>query len=145
MLLELEKELDVLEGRFPIMQNYQQQTGRRNDQQGNRHRKQDRPATASALVTHQDGGKCMLCQCSQASEKCESLNDLEERKTFLLRSARGFNCLRSGHRAFTSPSNVKCSNCNGKKNHCAICPTLFSNEPQPSPQHPCLTQLRLPE
>ena len=53
MLLALGKDLDVLEGHFPIMQTYQQQTGRRNDQQGNRHKKQDRPATASALITHQ--------------------------------------------------------------------------------------------
>ena len=32
MLMALGKELDALEGHFPIMQNHQQQTGRRNDQ-----------------------------------------------------------------------------------------------------------------
>ena len=32
MLLALGKELDVLEGHFPIIQNYQQHTGRQNDQ-----------------------------------------------------------------------------------------------------------------
>ena len=56
MLLALGKEFDILEGHFPIMQNHQQQTGRRNDRQGNRHNKQDRLATASALVANQDGG-----------------------------------------------------------------------------------------
>ena len=138
MLLALGKELDVLEGHFPIMQNYQQQSGRANDQRGNRHKKQDRPATASALVTHREGGKCMFCQGIHASEKCESLKDLEERKTFLIRNARCFNCLRPGHRAFTCRSKVKCSNCNGKNHNCAICPTLFPKEPQPKPSAPAL-------
>ena len=92
MLMALGKELHVLEGHFPIMQNHQQQTWRRNDQQGNMHNKQDRPATASALVANQDRGKCFFCHCSHASEKCESLKDLEERKTFLIKSVRCFHC-----------------------------------------------------
>ena len=138
MLLALGKELDVLEGHFPLMQNYQQQSGTANDQRGNRHKKQDRPATASALVTHRDSGKCMFCQGIHASERCESLKDLEERKTFLIRNARCFNCLRPGHRAFTCRLKVKCSNCNGKNHNCAICPTLFPKEPQPKPSAPAL-------
>ena len=138
MLMALGKELDVLEGHFPIMQNHQQQTGRRNDHQGNKHNKQDRPATASALVANQDGGKCIFCQCSHASEKCKSLKDLEERKTFLIKSARCFTCLRPGHRAFNCRSKVKCSNCKGENHHCAICPTLLPKEPQPKPSSPAL-------
>ena len=77
-------------------------------------------------------------QCSHASEKCESLKDLEERKTFLIKSARCFNCLRPRHRAFACRSKVKCSNCNGKNRHWAICPTLFPKEPQPKPSSPSL-------
>eukprot|EP00795_Rhopilema_esculentum_P014904 gene14904-biopygen4596 len=78
MLEAFQKELEVLEGHFPIMQRAQQ-GDRRQEQHSNKPRQQDRPPTASSLLTTRDAKmKCAFCKENHASEKCEKVKDPDE-------------------------------------------------------------------
>ena len=136
MLEAFQKELEVLEGHFPIMQRAQQ-GDRRQEQHFNRPRQQDRPPTASSLLTTRDAKmKCAFCKENHASEKCEKVKDPDERKTILIKNARCFSCLKPGHRSFQCRLKVDCSNCKGN-HYSAICPNLArSKEAQPKPTAP---------
>ena len=71
MLEAFQKEIEVLEGHFAIMQRAQQ--GDRRQEQ------QDRPPTASTLLTTRDVQmKCAFCKENNASEKCEKVKDPDE-------------------------------------------------------------------
>ena len=128
MLDALEKELDVLEGHFPIMQQqnnqpFQETTGRRSGI------KRFAP-TATALMTEKDsrpsgiGKKCVLCYAPHESSKCQKITDLDMRKQTLIKSARCFVCLKPGHRAFKCRSKQECNICRSKNHHVAICSNL---------------------
>ena len=126
ILVSLEKELDVLEGHFPIMQHqnnqsFQQMTGGRSET------KRFAP-TASALLTEKDNGggkKCVFCFGFHESSKCQKITDQDMHKQALINSDRCFVCLKPGHRAFKCKSKQqKCHICRGKNHHVAICPNL---------------------
>eukprot|EP00794_Sanderia_malayensis_P017909 gene17909-biopygen12897 len=76
MLGALAKELEVLEGHFPIMQ---QAGGGKERRQDRPRPQQSRPSTASALFAGHDGQKkCAFCQEEHSPENCTKIKDVEE-------------------------------------------------------------------
>eukprot|EP00794_Sanderia_malayensis_P019302 gene19302-biopygen16181 len=123
-LTALGKELDVLEEHFPIMPVYQPS---KKPEQGNYNRPkfQERPPTASALFAAKDAKRrCVFCTEDYPSDEFEKIKDPEELKSVLLKTARCFSCLRSGHRSFKCQFKVNCSMCSKGNHHRAICPML---------------------
>ncbi len=139
MLVALGKELDVLEGHFPIMQSYPNQgVGGRHQDQANRPRQPDRPPqTASAPIAFKDG-KCAFCQGNHKSEKCKKAKELRQCKTFLIKNGRCCCCLKAGHRAFKCRDKLECTSCKGNNHPYAICPSLAPKEPWRKPSTPML-------
>eukprot|EP00794_Sanderia_malayensis_P016165 gene16165-biopygen13734 len=139
MLGALAKELEVLEGHFPIMQ----QAGGGGERRQDRPRpQQSRPSTASALFAGHDGQKkCAFCQEEHSPENCTKIKDVEERKHLLIKSARCFSCLKPGHRSYKCRNKISCNRCKEGNHHCAICPSLapcISKDSQPQPTAPVL-------
>ena len=126
-LSALENELRVLEGHVPILQMAKQQ---KPEQHSNQYRSSNiqmkQIGTASALLTGQRGTEknCTFCLKAHSSENCEEVKGINDRKNVLLRNAKCFSCLKSGHRAFQCRSRIACRNCKMVGHHVSICPSL---------------------
>eukprot|EP00794_Sanderia_malayensis_P001256 gene1256-biopygen483 len=92
-------------------------------------REQGFEGTANALLaTKNFKKKCVFClEEDHASEDCQKVKDISERKSILKKFARCFNCLNSGHRSFQCHTKTSCKSCKGK-HHAAIC---FKLNPKP--------------
>ncbi|XP_065065262.1 uncharacterized protein LOC135691349 isoform X2 [Rhopilema esculentum] len=78
--------------------------------------------TASSLHvgSKTEEGSCVFCRKGHAPEACNNVKGAERRRNMLMRYAKCFLCLRSGHRAYNCRSNLNCSTCKGRHN-VAIC------------------------
>ena len=70
--------------------------------------------------------RCSYCNQPHQSEKCQSVQEPEQRKQMLRTSGRCFVCLRRGHLSRQCRSKSRCPNCRGR-HHSSICTT--SSEP----------------
>ena len=126
MLVAFEKELDVLEGHFPIMNQPFPQTGAGRRAEMKHHS----TTTTAALLTERenpsgnDNKKCLFCHAFHESTKCQKIKDPEDRKKILVKTARCFVCLKQGHRAFKCKLRKECSLCRKNDHHVSICPNL---------------------
>ena len=143
-LVALEKELEVLEGHVPILQLVKQQQNK-----VEQHNLQNRPrhtgtATATTLLAgkREEDKNCPYCKKNHDAENCEEVRDITERKNVLLRRAKCFSCLKSGHRVFKCRSRVDCRLCKKSGHHVSICPILSApsavQQAQPKPNAPPL-------
>ena len=101
MLAALGKEIEVLEGHVPVLQNGPS-GGRRGDQQTRSKFSELKPTTESALLAGNAANarnRCGFCSKIQSSEDCEVYKTLEEHKKILIEYGRCFGCLKPGHRA----------------------------------------------
>ena len=78
--------------------------------------------SASALtVALKKGKKCVFCMDeSHAPENCDKIRSQEDRKKILMRFAKCFNCLNSGHRVVNCRCKSCCTKCK-RKHHTSIC------------------------
>ena len=141
-LAALEKELAVLEGHVPILQMVKQPNKFEQNTQ-NRPRQTQTTGTASALlIGKKQDRKCTYCSKDHEEENCQEVKDITERKNVLLRHAKCFSCLRSGHRVFKCRSRVDCKLCKKPGHHVSICPSLSApsavQQVQPNPSAPPL-------
>ena len=108
-----EKELQVRESHVPSFGPQQQQ------QHPPKQQKQYGGTVATLFNSEENATKCIFCQKHHKSEDC-SEKTLEEKRDTLLKSAKCFNCLRSGHRLLQCKSRSRCKHCKGRHNS-AIC------------------------
>ena len=88
MLKALGKELDMLEGQFPIMQ---YPGGRNQEHLPSRPRQQDRPSMTSALFAGKESSrKFNFCSEDYPSDRCKRIKSPDERKNILLKTGRCF-------------------------------------------------------
>ena len=104
----------------------------------NRPRQTQTGATASALLTgKKEDRKCTYCSKDYDEENCQEVRDITERKNVLLRHAKCFSCLRSGHRMFKWRSHIDYKICKKSGHRVSICPRLSApsavQEAQPKP------------
>ena len=139
LIAALKKELDVLEGHFPMLQ-LEKGGWKKSDYEPNRPKQHQQAATASALFAGKDSPrKCVYCLENHLSESCEKVKDPGERKNVLTKFARCFCCLKTGHRFFKCRSKVECKICSKGNHHCSICPSLYPpKETQPKHSAPTL-------
>ena len=69
---------------------------------------------------HQKGISCTYCKRNHPSSKCNVVTDVQARKNILRNKGRCFTCLKSGHKARTCKSKIKCYKCNGR-HHISVC------------------------
>ena len=120
-IISLEKELEVRESHVPILK--QQQQPQQLQQQGLSSRRMEfrgKPSASALLVGKSYEKKCVFCLESHPAECCKKFKSYTDRKNILLKYAKCFNCLASGHRSFQCKSRVNCSVCKGR-HHVAIC------------------------
>ena len=94
--------------------------------------------TASALYAGNQAPKCIYCEGDHFPLSCTTIKDVKERRAFLLRSGRCFNCLRPQHRAKECESTKKCRHCH-KKHHQSICNKGTPAEQRTPPAEPVET------
>lgn len=91
-----------------------------NGQDGRRQQKEQ--STGASLLTGAAATpKCCFCQQNHPSQECQSVTDLETRRSSLRKNGRCFVCLRRGHISRTCNSKIKCQKCKGR-HHAAVYP-----------------------
>ena len=76
--------------------------------------------TASSLVASSQVPKCVYCDGDHYPSACTTIQSVKDRRTFLLRAGRCFNCLRPQHCAKDCESSKKRRLCR-RKHHQSIC------------------------
>jgi len=77
-------------------------------------------STASSLYAAGQTHRCVYCTGDHYPSDCVTVKDVKDRRAFLLRTGRCFNCLRPQHRAKNCESTKKCRHCH-KKHHQSVC------------------------
>ena len=94
-------------------------------------KKTDYPTVGAFLVDSKQQlqtPKCVYCSGIHFSASCESVTDINARKTVLKRDRRCFTCLRKGHNS--EQCDKTCRRCNSGKHHQSICFELNTNSPR---------------
>ena len=94
-------------------------------------KKTDYPTEGAFLVDSKQQlqtPKCVYCSGIHFSASCESVTDINARKTVLKRDRRCFTCLRKGHNS--EQCDKTCRRCNSGKHHQSICFELNTNSPR---------------
>eukprot|EP00794_Sanderia_malayensis_P019568 gene19567-biopygen14529 len=129
MLTALERELVIRESHTSPFKS-SQGTGSQQERGWLRpKREQGFEGTANALLGTKNFKKeCVFClEEDHAPEDCQKVKDISERKGILIKFARCFKCLNSGHRSFQCHTKTSCKSYQGK-HHAAIC---FKLKPKP--------------
>ena len=91
--------------------------------------------TASSLYASNQAPKCVYCDGDHYPSAYTAIKEVKDRRAFLLRTGRCFNCLRPQHRARQCESAKKCKHCH-KKHHQSICDKSTPCEPTAPPSEP---------
>jgi len=96
-------------------------------------------STASSLYATGQTRRCVYCTGDHYPSDCVTVKDVRDRHAFLLRTGRGFNCLKPQHRAKNCESIKKCRHCH-KKHHQSICDkdTPPAEQVASAPQNRCV-------
>ena len=91
-------------------------------------------STASSLVASSQVPKFVYCDGDHYPLPCTTIKSVKDRRAFLLRVGRCFNCLRPQHRAKDCESSKRCRLCR-RKHHQSICEraTVPNLSDQPTP------------
>ena len=92
-------------------------------------------ATASSLYASNQAPRCVYCDGDHYRSACTVIKEVKDRRAFLLRTGRCFNCLRPQHRARQCKSAKRCKHCH-KKHHQSICDKSTPCEPTAPPSEP---------
>ena len=78
----------------------------------------DRPTATSLLSS--ESTCCTYCGRAHPSSCCRTISSVTDRKEFLVKSGRCFQCLKKGHLSKDCRSKANCQNCRGR-HHTSIC------------------------
>ena len=89
-------------------------------------------STASSLYAGGQTHRCVYCTGDHYPSDCSSVKDVKDRRAFLIRTGRCFNCLKPQHHAKQCESTKKCRHCH-KRHHQSICNKDTPVTEQPTP------------